>query len=241
LEEWHPGHGIAIEWPDGPDFLRAPFQSRYHAWENGCVRTNPASLTDKERARMWWTIDLLEKTSVRAPNFACHGLHEWAMVYQGAEVRHERTLRLRLTQKEIDHVVDSRPIACSHYDAFRFFAADARPLNRLQPTLESRAAMEQPACIHANMDLYKWAAKSMPWIGSDLLLDCFELAMDLRQLDMRASPYDVTPYGLQPVAIETVDGRETYENEQRLLAQRAAPLRDRLVRILKQTLHADRG
>ena len=189
---------------------------------------------------MWWTIDLLEKTAQRAPNFACHGLHEWAMVYQGAEVRHEKTLRLRLPRHEIDEIVEARPIACSHYDAFRFFAPGARHFNRMSPTLESRAALEQPACIHANMDLYKWAAKSMPWIGSDLLLDCFELAMDLRRLDMRASPYDVGPYGLEPVRIETAEGRAAYESEQRTLARRACPLRERLIQQLKATLESSR-
>ena len=238
LEEWHPPCGVAIEWPGGPGSLPPPCQSRYYIWEDAHVRLDPSLLTDKERARMWWTIDLLEKTAGRSPNFACHGLHEWAMVYQGAEVRHEKTLPLRLHRRDIDHIVASRPIACSHYDAFRFFAPEARSLNRLQPTLESRTSLEQPACIHANMDLYKWAAKSMPWIGSDLLLECFELAMDLRRLDMRASPYDVTPYGLQPVCIETTEGRTTYETEQRQLAQRAAPLRQRLIQQLRNTLHA---
>lgn len=241
LEEWHPGHGVAIEWPDGPDSLRTPFHRRHHLWEDGQVRAEPALLSEKERARMWWTVDLLENTAARAPNFACHGMHEWAMVYQGAEVRHEKTLRLRLPQEDINQLVENRPIACSHYDAYRFFAPDALPLNRLRPTLESRASMEQPACIHANMDLYKWAAKSMPWVGSDLLFDCFELAMDLRKLDMRASPYDLTPYGLRPVCIETTDGRIEYECVQRQLSQRAATLRDRLVSRLKATLQAACG
>lgn len=238
LEEWHPGYGVAIEWPDGPDALRAPFLNRHHRWQDGDVRAEPTLLNDKERARMWWTVNLLENTATRSPNFACHGMHEWAMVYQDAEVRHEKTLRLRLPLYDINRLVETRPIACSHYDAYRFFSHDALPLNRLRPTLESRTSMEQPACIHANMDLYKWAAKSMPWVGSGLLFDCFELAMDLRKLDMRASPYDVTPYGLQPVCIETADGRTEYECEQRQLAQRTAPLRERLVSRLKETLHA---
>jgi len=238
LEDWHPGHGVSVEWPAGPDSLHPPFHTRHHVWRDGHMHLDPSLLTEKERARVAWTIGLLEKTASRAPNFACHGMHEWAMVYQGSEVRHEKILRLRLPQHGIDQLVRSRPIACSHFDAFRFFAPEARPFNRLQPTLGSRTDMEQPACIHANMDLYKWAAKSMPWTGSDLLLDCFELAMDLRRLDMRASPYDVRPYGLEPVPIETADGRATYETEQRLLASRAEPIRRRLISQLTQTLRA---
>jgi hypothetical protein len=132
--------------------------------------------------------------------------------------------------------VESRAICCSHHDAFRFFAAEARPMNRLQPTLESRISLEQPGCVHANMDLYKWAAKSMPWIGSELLLDCFELAIELRDLDMRASPYDLLAWGLEPVRIETAEGRRIYEIEQRRLAEAALPLRERLIATLVMTL-----
>jgi hypothetical protein len=109
-------------------------------------------------------------------------------------------------------------------------------MNRLQPTLESRMLLEQPGCVHANMDLYKWAAKSMPWIGTELLLDCFELAVELRNLDMRASPYDLSAWGREPVCIETAEGRRIYEAEQRRLAAEAAPLRERLIAGLKNTL-----
>lgn len=107
-------------------------------------------------------------------------------------------------------------------------------MNRLQPTLETRVLLEQPGCLHANMDLYKWAAKAMPWSGSDLLLDCFELAIELRDLDMRASPYDLTQWQREPVCIETSEGRRVYENEQRRLAAVAHPLRERLIEVLRQ-------
>jgi hypothetical protein len=86
------------------------------------------------------------------------------------------------------------------------------------------------------MDLYKWTAKTMPWAGSDLLLDCFELAVELRNLDMRASPYDLHEWGLEAVPIETADGRRTYEIMQKSLAVRARPLRERLIAIIRQTL-----
>jgi hypothetical protein len=79
------------------------------------------------------------------------------------------------------------------------------------------------------MDLYKWASKAMPWIGTELLLDCFELACELRELDMRASPYDLTAWGREPIRIETTDGRRVYETEQRRLATKAEPIRQRLI------------
>ena len=114
---------------------------------------------------------------------------------------------------------------CSHYDAFRFFTPAARPLNLLQPGPDDRAAHEQPGCIHANLDLYKWATKFYPWIGSDLIADAFELARDARLLDMRAAPYDLSAFDAEPIRIETASGRRDYAAAQSAIATRAAPLR----------------
>lgn len=234
LEHWHPGTGIALEW-HGVE-LPPPFTPRHDTLSAGLISVDTGKITTKERQRLAWIAELLEATRDRAPNFACHGLHEWAMVYRGKQVRHERTLRLRLPQQEIDALVESRPLCCSHHDAFRFFATEARPFNRLQPDLDGRIRNEQPACLHANMDLYKWSAKSMPWIGSDLLLDCFELAVELRELDMRASPYDLTEWRRPAVRIETAEGRAEYECQQKRLAIHAQALRRNLIARIRQTL-----
>ena len=253
LENWQPGTGVALEWPEddeGCDGMRpgeTGFNSRHYTWLQGdgnrsaggqpsLLFADPALLTDKERQRMGWIGDLLAATASRPPMFSCHGLHEWAMVYGGRQVRHEKTTTLRLPQAEIDALVSSRPVCCSHHDAFRFFAAEARPFNRLQPSLETRMELEQPGCVHANMDLYKWCAKLMPWTGSQLLLDCFELAIALRDLDMRASPYDLSAWGCEPVRIETAEGRREYEAEQKRLAFAATGLRARLIGKIGLTL-----
>lgn len=238
LENWQPGSRIALEW-SGTEESPAPppaFSDRCYTLADGFLFADPARLSMKERERMQWIRDLLSATRDRVSNFSCHGLHEWAMVYRGKEVRHEKTTPLRLPQAEIDALVESRAICCSHHDAFRFFTAEARPMNRLQPSLESRILLEQPGCVHANMDLYKWAAKSMPWIGTELLLDCFELAIELRDLDMRASPYDLSAWGREPIRIETAEGRRVYEIEQRRLATDAVPLRECLIAGLEKTL-----
>jgi len=73
-------------------------------------------------------------------------------------------------------------------------------------------------------------------IGSDLVADCFELAWDVRVLDMRAAPYDLTGVVLDPtsepwtpVRIETAEGKQEYADAQRTFAERGAPLRARLV------------
>jgi hypothetical protein len=132
--------------------------------------------------------------------------------------------------------VESRPVLCSHYDAFRFFTKKARPLNRLQPTRKNLKKREQPGCIHANMDLYKWAYKLYPWISSDLIADAFELALDARIIDMKASPYDLTNYGYEPIKIETEKGRLVYINEQRKIFQRSMSLREELINVYRQLI-----
>jgi hypothetical protein len=182
------------------------------------------------------TLRLLKETRDRAAHFGCYGMHEWAMVYGGYEIRHAGVAPLRLPQADIDAFVESRPVACSHFDAFRFFAPSAKPLNRLPIAWETRYDAEQPGCIHANMDLYRWAYSCMPWVGSDLLADCFELAMALRDLDMQAGPYDLRTFGVEPVCIETTEGRDEYQRRQRTLSTRAAGLRHRLITQLELTL-----
>ncbi|MDP1588505.1 MAG: hypothetical protein Q8M07_12220, partial [Prosthecobacter sp.] len=79
------------------------------------------------------------------------------------------------------------------------------------------------------MDIYKWSSKLWPWSGSDLIGECFLLALEGRDLDMRASPYDLSAMGYEPVKIETAEGRAQYEHEQRDLAARAAVLRQKLL------------
>ena len=236
LERWHPGFGVAME--DCVE-ARCAFPERHYRFKDGTCRVDPDLLEEKARERLRFTLRLLRATRSRPPNFACHGLHEWAMVYGGTMVRHRETVPLRLPQEEIDTLVRSQPLCCSHFDAFRFFAPEAQLLNHLQPDLWAREDNEQPGCIHANMDLYKWAAKSLPWISSDLLWKCFHLALKAREIDMRASPYDLSGFGYEPIAVETMAGRSAYEQEQRLLAEEARPLRDGLIRQLDKVLATD--
>jgi len=177
---------------------------------------------------------LLTATASRPPTLGCFGLHEWAMVFEADEMRHPWPLRLG--NEATDEVVRSHRITCSHFDAFRFFTPAARPLNLLQPARDDRASFEQPGCLHASMDLYKHAFRLSPLICSDLVADCFELAWDIRIMDMRAAPYDFTglildPTGEEwtPVRIETAVGKAEYVTAQRAFAERAAPLRRGLI------------
>jgi hypothetical protein len=233
LEQWHPGFGRALQFAQEarPHWLR-----KYYRCESDVMFCDPFLLSDKEKARLLWTRELLINTSRQAGNFGCFGMHEWAMVYRSNEIRHSGVTGLRMGGEELNRFVESRPIRCSHYDAFRFFTPAAAPLNQLQPDLDGRLFNEQPGCIHANMDLYKWASKCQVWLPGELLLDCFALAMDLRSLDMRASPYDLEKFGYEAVRIETVEGRRQYEVEQRSLADKAAILRERIIAVLDQVV-----
>jgi hypothetical protein len=230
LRVWHPGPGIRML-----DAASYADRRGYRAVDGG-VELDPAEVARRADG-IAWIRDLLRATLQRPAQFGCFGLHEWAMVYRQRpdEVRHS-AWPLRLGPTRTDRVVESHRVACSHFDAYRFFAAPARPLNVLQPTRELQPALEQGGCLHANMDLYKWSAKLMPFTPGDLLLDCFELARDIRELDMRASPYDLTSLGYEPVPIETPAGKATYAAGQRSFADRARPLRERLAALCHDLL-----
>lgn len=232
LKQWVPPYGVGLE-VAGADIEAFPWlQTERFLCENGLLRVDARRFMPREREFSAWVAMLCTRILGRAGRFTCFGLHEWAMVYHQSvqQVRHQG-YELRLPPNELASFVESLPVCCSHYDAFRFFTPDARPLNVLQPTLDSRPDLEQAACLHANMDLYKWSSKLWPWTGSDLIGKCFELALKGRDLDMRASPYDLSSLGYEPVKIETVEGRALYEREQRELAAQAAELRRRLLEV----------
>jgi hypothetical protein len=221
LEQWDAGLGVALRGgEERPGWVR----------DGDAVHLDPAALPDRLTGTAAFVRDLLTATASRSPRLGCFGLHEWAMVYRTDAPRHG-AVPLRLGAAGTDAVVESLPVHCTHHDAFRFFTDAARPRNALTPTREAQVANEQPGCLHATMDLYKWAYKLSPATPSDLLVDCFALAVDVRELDMRASPYDLADLGHPPVRIETAAGRAEYARAQAAFAERAAPLRSRLVEV----------
>lgn len=180
---------------------------------------------------------LLRSTAGRAPQFGCFGMHEWAMVYRSEAPRHGE-VPLRLGAAGTDAVVESIPLRCSHFDAYRFFTPSAVGRNALPLSRQTQADTEQPGCVHATMDLYKWSYKLGPLVESSLVIECLELAADARELDMRASPYDLRSYGFEPIAVEEPAGRAEYVRRQAALAARAAPLRSALLRRCERLLEA---
>jgi hypothetical protein len=238
LLRWHPGAGVVLT--GGPAATRSGWK-HYRTLDDGELasvglpaRTEAvtfdrrAFLTDRREAVTFAQI-ILRGTAARPAQFGCFGLHEWAMVYRQDkfDLRHEY-LQLRLGPDGTDRVVEENRIRCSHFDAFRFYTPDAIPLNELAPSRENQRDMEQPGCLHANMDLYKWAYKLLPALPSELVMDCFELSWRIRAMDMQASPYDLAEWGYPAIRIETADGKATYVEHQRAFAAEAAALRDRL-------------
>jgi hypothetical protein len=228
LRRWHPGAGAALgPTPDGP--------AEHTAWrwyatdDDGTVRLDVQAFLADRGDTVRFVRTLLTATADRPAHTGCLGLHEWAMVYRQDDTRRRHTLPLRLGRAGTDAVVEAHPLRCSHFDAFRFFTPDAVPRNRVQLTRADQVGNEQPGCLHANMDLFKWASKLGPLSPGDLLLDCFELARDIRTLDMQASPYDVSSLGEPAVVIETPEGKAEYVARQRAFAERATSVRTRLV------------
>jgi hypothetical protein len=229
LRRWHPGPDVVLA--GAADLDRG--QWRFYRQARGGIQLDAAAYLESRGGTVDFVRRLVSATQARPAQLGCFGLHEWAMVYRQSpqEVRHA-AWPLRLGSTGTDEVVDGLRIRCTHYDAYRFYTPPARPLNLLEPTRETQVALEQPGCLHAGMDLYKWAMKLAPAIPSHLVMDCFDLARQIRELDMRASPYDLSALGYVPVAIETPQGRAEYAAAQRDFATRGQDLRARLLRAL---------
>jgi hypothetical protein len=233
LRRWHPGAGVGL--------CRAAERAdwKFYRYAGGLASVDLPAFLAARGDTVRFVRDLLAATASRPAHLGCFGLHEWAMVYRltPEQVRHA-DWPLRLGASGTDEVVEAHQIRCSHFDAFRFFTPPARPLNALAPARDTQPLLEQPGCLHANMDLYKWAYKLTPVVPSDLVADCFDLAREVRELDMRAAPYDLSDLGFEPVRIETTEGKQEYVAAQRGFAARAQELRARLVTVCDVVLAA---
>jgi len=256
LRRWHPGLGVGLRGEEAKSFLQwSEYETRVLASpspprtpmgptessdaSDGIITVDPSRWPTHRRATVTWLRSLLETMQMRPAFFGCFGLHEWAMVYQQKhdDLRHARW-PLRFSPEEIARIVETQPLTCTHYDAFRFFTPPARPRNRIALTREASPEHEQRGCLHANMDLYKWAFKLAPFTSSELIADALALAYDIRTVDMRASPYDFRELGFPPIPIETTAGRAEYETAQRDFSRRGEPLRERLLETCRSLLAA---
>jgi hypothetical protein len=223
LRRWHPGAHVELD--DAPE--REDWRWYAQGSVAGSVTPDDAAFAREKPALADLIERILRRTAARPGQFGCFGLHEWAMVYREDEHRHSAPLRLG--QAQTDAVVEAHDLRCTHFDAFRFFTPEAVPRNQLPLTRADQPVREQPGCLHAGMDIYKWAAKLGPLVPGELLLDAFELARDIRLLDMEAAPYDLSDWGVIPVPIETATGKAEYVRRQREFAERGNALRVRLL------------
>ena len=229
LRRWYPGLGVALA--DAEEVLALPG----HELGPDGVEVAAAAV-ERRRSTVEFVARLLRATTDRPARLGCFGMHEWAMVYGGGTDAARHDVPLRLGPAGTDAAVEQVGLRCTHHDAFRFFTPAARPRNDTTPTREDQVAREQPGCLHAGMDLYKWSYKLEPLVPSSLVLAAFRHAAAARELDMRASPYDLTAWGYAPVRVETAAGRAEYVRAQTALAAGAAPVRAALLAVCEQAL-----
>lgn len=235
------GGGTLLEGATAADFESGVLQSRGAQLVPGGVLYDAAAhhrgATAANATGFLWYSTVLRRTTAAEPHLSCYGMHEWAMQYhpEGAppppSSAFQHHLPLRVSRATINAAVERRGISCTHVDALRFFAPAAAPLNLHGATLrrEQQAELEQPGCVHAHMDLLRSALRLSPWLPCELVGDCLEVSLAARTLDVAASPYDARAFGVLPVAVETAEGRRRYRREQQALAERAAPVRARLL------------
>jgi hypothetical protein len=227
LRTWHPGLGVRLEGAWSPPSLANHYTFGDDGWTVDPERADPG--------RLDVTLRILRGTQSRPAQHSCFGMHEWAMVYRldPTKLRHQHE-NLRVDPDVIVDTVDHVGLRCTHIDAYRFFTSDAEPLNAHIPTRANQPDIEQPGCIHANMDLFKYAMWFQPYLSGALILDCFELTAFAREIDMRASPYDLTHLGYTSIRVETPEGRREYAQVQQEVAARASDLRTALIESLTE-------
>ena len=186
----------------------------------------------------YWYQSILQQTLDADPILHCYGLHEWAMQYQpdGAppppSAKYQKHLPLRVSRQVLNETVERKGISCTHVDALRFFAQPALPLNKYGGPLEriDQKRLEQPGCVHATMDLLKMTLKLQPFCDAELLRSVLGIALEARELDVAASPYDASQYDVSVIPIETSEGRAEYKRRQTALMKKADPIRRELLK-----------
>lgn len=254
LQKWSPGRDCLLEGASKSDHGNILSEAFLSYNSDGCIYTTASMnqalqpVEGDPNSRYGWINlatmrDVLKATTERPPFLSCYGLHEWAMLYSGRNQqslqKHQQQLNFRLSQKDINSVVESGKLRCTHFDAWRFFHPDSQEYNIINPlSRKTQADYEQPGCIHANMDLFKYAFTLYPLVPAKLLLESLQLAIKCRKIDMRASPYDVTAFDdcEHPICVETKEGKMEYMTVQAQLAEEAVPIRAAILEVYNAVL-----
>jgi hypothetical protein len=180
--------------------------------------------------------------------------------------KYQSHLPLRVTQDVINNTVERKGVYCTHLDALRFFAPAALPLNQnsattaaaphsslpsssssstssgggLLPQRSEQLQLEQPGCVHAQMDLLKSCLRLQPFGDCTLLQHVLAVALESPKLDVGDSPYDASSqrYLIVPIPIETSEGRKSYRSRQIALMTASQPLRSELIAVIDLFLQA---
>ena len=184
---------------------------------------------------------LLTRDGRPAAHLGCFGLHEWAMVYRPPDADPARRLAAAARARPAPTtVVESHRIACSHFDAFRFFTDAGAAAQHAVARPRRPARLEQPGCLHAgDGPLQARLPADARWSAPTWSPTASSSPGTSARLDMRASPYDLADLGFEPVRIETAGGKQEYAAAQRGSPSGAAPLRDRLVDVCDWTVLID--
>ena len=222
---WHPGSGRGAA-PGGT----MPRAGAGTPPRRRPVRLDPAALPAGRGDTVGFVRGLLAATAARPPQLGCFGLHEWAMVYRdrrdparhGAAAAGPGRHRRRA----------SRRTGSTARTSTRSGSSPGRPRPRNAAAADpgrpaGAGAAGLPARRHGPLQVglqaepgdarRSWSPTASRWPST------------IRELDMRATPYDLAALGYAPVAIETPEGKAEYVAAQRGFAARAAPLRARLL------------
>ena len=231
---WHPGPGLLLEGAERTERRQWRHYRPAEVSGRAGLVVDAESVLARRGRTLAETRRVLAATLARPGSTSCFGLHEWAMLYRTSdeEVRH-RSVPLRVGHDVIDREVSARGVRCTHFDAFRFFTDEAVPLNAEHLDREGRAEHEQPACLHAGMDLYAAALSLEAGGPGELVADALDAAVEAREVDMRSSPYDLGAWGLEPIGVETASGRAEYAAFQRGWIVRTNALRRRILSALE--------
>ncbi|KAJ1453556.1 hypothetical protein M885DRAFT_485535 [Pelagophyceae sp. CCMP2097] len=240
LSRWSPGPNVSLQVADdgvtgGGGIEDELAKGNWHRLKGDLLLLTPPEL--KRRETFQHARGTISATSKRAPVWNCYGLHEWAMVYADSAPLRQH-LPLRLDNAAIAAVVEAPgALRCTHFDAYRFFTPAAKPLNlHADLSRSNQTKYEQPGCVHAQMDLFKYSIKLGAFLDAKILADALEIAFEARVLDMRASPYDLSEFDgsrgldLSPLRArgprqKTSAGRKQYTMLQARLSHRAEPVR----------------
>ncbi|MEN0013886.1 MAG: hypothetical protein AAGC46_11010, partial [Solirubrobacteraceae bacterium] len=146
LRRWSPGAGIVLE--GAADDPCASWTYMHVDAGSGAVSVDVDAFLAVRGRGLAFIRQILERTLERPIHTGCFGLHEWAMVYRQPEERRHPTWPLRLGAEGTNAVVEGATLACSHFDATRFFTAEALPRNTLSPSRDTMLELEQPGRLH---------------------------------------------------------------------------------------------